>query len=303
MSRFASFPIRSITDSSEGLVIEGVANDVTVTDSYGTRFEFSEDCLVRSRGRVVLMNHGRDNVAGRNLEMGLLRDGSLWVKDLIDPDPALPNGLRYVDACRRNLVNGLSIRFDDGAEVRRGKEFDVIVPNYLPEHSLVTMPSNDASRFVPVTRLLESIEGGAGGGLELGQVYRLLQGGVFQVWDLRTRDTSGLAFDVLRRRLHTALAAVMTPLVDHEWDWDMHSVYPAAVIVYIWRRGMYWEVPYTLGSDGAVTLGTPAEVLPEWKAVVSPTIVTEPSRELSEVDAARYLRHAELTGVPIWPRD
>ncbi|HET7558418.1 MAG TPA: HK97 family phage prohead protease [Limnochordia bacterium] len=171
-ARLLPFHIRSVERTDEGLVIEGIANDTNTTDSYNTRFRFTRECVAKSKGGPVLFNHNKDAPCGRNLDMRDTAEG-LWVRDVIHPDAKMPNGIAVADAIESGLLNAFSIRFNEAARVERGKQYDTIVPDYLPEHSIVTLPSNTESTFSPAVRsLLGDIEK-TPEGQEVARIYRL----------------------------------------------------------------------------------------------------------------------------------
>lgn len=135
--------IRSTQSKGGRLHFEGVANAANVTDSYGTRFRWTDECLERSGDVQLLWNHNPDAALGRGT---LSRDGedlvlSGWVSD----HAVTPYGVPVRNLLEDGTVRGLSVHFDAEARRERGQDFDTITPNYLPEVSLTTMPSNAAS--------------------------------------------------------------------------------------------------------------------------------------------------------------
>ena len=172
MIRLLNLNIRRQESSDGGLVIEGSANNVDTVDSYRTRFRFTDDCIAASRGHVILWNHDTDAPIGRNLEMSM-RGSDLWVRDEIDAEAVTPYGRSIPDLVRKGIVNGLSIRFDNDAAVEFGRDSDVISPNRLEEHSIVTLPSNHASTMSPALRsVLRSLEQ-SNEGQDIARIFRI----------------------------------------------------------------------------------------------------------------------------------
>lgn len=152
--------IRSATREDGGLLVEGIANRASTTDSFKTRFLWTANCVDESRGGIILFNHEADNPVGRNREMET-RDGDLWVQDFIDGDAVTPYQRSIPDLIEKGILDGLSVRFDNEAEYKRfpGDDFTTITPNHLVEHSIVTLPSNRESVMGPMMRgVLDELE-------------------------------------------------------------------------------------------------------------------------------------------------
>jgi HK97 family phage prohead protease len=160
MIRQLTTTIRAVEREGNGdLIVEGVANDATVTDSYNTRFVFTDACLERTGNPIVLFNHDPDAPIGRALSLSRTASGSLAIKARVEPEARTKMGLCVGDLVERGVLNGFSIRFDPDADYKPGREYDTITPNYLPEISVVTLPSNTASTFTPAVRsILEQLE-------------------------------------------------------------------------------------------------------------------------------------------------
>lgn len=252
--------VRSVTDSDDGLVVEGSANDTGETDSYRTRFVFTDDCISESQGGIVLFNHDVDTPIGRNLEMGMRRN-HLWVRDVIDPGAMTPNGRSIPDLIRTKVLQDFSIRFDNEAAISFGRDFDTVTPGHLPEHSIVTLPSNRGSTMSEymrsVLRNLEKSEDGA----EIARVFRIGFAADHgrtvtepepserrEPIDFVQRDIGPLDFQTLSRRLHE--------LLDSHGEYDYYA-YPVAVyedaVVYN-VRGRLYRRSFTVDAAGEVTL-------------------------------------------------
>lgn len=170
--------IRSIDRISNGggCRIIGIANNHNTTDSHGTRFVFTDECLRKSQGGPVLFNHNQDWPVGVNQSMRVVSDG-LEVEDIIHEDARGPNGLLVIDMLERGIIPAFSIRFDGQAKITQTREYDVITPNFLPEHSLVTLPSNRESKISNVTRsILEELDK-TPEGQAISRIYRIGFGG------------------------------------------------------------------------------------------------------------------------------
>lgn len=137
--------IRSVGDSDDGLLIKGAANVTSVTDSYNTRFAFLPEALEMYRTNpIVLFNHDTSNPVGLN-RLIEERGDELYVEDVIAPDARTPHGASLTDLIRRGIVRGLSIRFDPEGKPKRHDGYDLITVRRIPEHSIVTLPSNEMS--------------------------------------------------------------------------------------------------------------------------------------------------------------
>ena len=156
-TRGALITVRSVKEASDGVIIEGIANDATVSDSYHTRFRWTDTCIERSRLGIVLFNHNKDLAIGRNIDMDRNKDGSLWVRDRIHPEAISPVGVSYAELARDGILNSISIRMDEDAGLEYGRDYDTITPNYMPEHSIVTLPSNTQSTFTSATRSMVAL--------------------------------------------------------------------------------------------------------------------------------------------------
>ena len=278
--------IRSVSDSDDGLIVEGSANDTAETDSYRTRFVFTDDCISESRGGIVLFNHNTDLPIGRNLEMGMRRE-HLWVRDVIDPGAMTPNGRSIPDLIRSKVLRDFSIRFDNEAEIEFGREYDVVKPLHLPEHSVVTLPSNRGSTMSEymrsVLRNLEKTEDGA----EIARVFRI----GFAADHGRTvtepepkrqtpldfvqRDIGPLSFETLEQRLRE--------LLSRGEDYDYYAwpvaIYEDAVVYQM--RGRLYRRSFTVDAAGEVTLLDDAtEVLMKFEDVLT---TGTPTRSEGEV--------------------
>jgi HK97 family phage prohead protease len=174
MIRHLTTTIRSAKRAEDGsLLISGIANDTTVTDSYNTRFVFTDHCLERTGLPIILFNHDPDAPIGRGVSLSRAKDGSLALQARIEPQAMTKMGLSIGELIEKNVLNGFSVRFDTDAEYKPGRDYDTIIPNYLPEISVVTLPSNTASKFSPIVRsLLDKLEE-TSEGAEIAATYRL----------------------------------------------------------------------------------------------------------------------------------
>lgn len=288
--------LRSIKDTDNGIEIEGIANDANKTDSFKTRFQWTDECIERSTGGIVLFNHGPSEIAGKNLEMDRNRAGSLWIRDVIDLTPVMPNGLTYADAIRREYLNGLSIRFDEDAKFIRGKEFDTIIPNLVPEHSIVSLPSNRSSRISDFTRSILAQLETEPAGREIAHAFRLAVPGLR---DMRkestvpqdklsdaaeltpeqvarrdhrtpesTRGAGVLDFGVLYQRLAKAMRELNEYAGEYAWRNGIYCVMDDAVIISCEYGTFFYKHGYTVDADGNVTIASQrVEVIPSWTEV------------------------------------
>ena len=137
--------VRSTQNKDGKLHFEGVANDANVTDSFGTRFNWTEDCLTRTGEVQMLWNHNPDAAIGRGTLH--LEGGNLVVSAWVSDHAMTPYGVPVRALVEDGTVRGLSVHFDPEARYERGDAFDTITPNYLSEVSITTMPSNVQSNI------------------------------------------------------------------------------------------------------------------------------------------------------------
>lgn len=170
-----TFGIRSSKKGSDGLRISGIANQVHTTDDWNTRFAFTDECIRQSLGHSVLFTHDPMQIVGKNEVMDNVREG-LYVEDVIYDEALAPNGIRIVDLVERRALTAFSIRFQGGTR-QKMRDYDLITPDYLPEHSVLALPSNPASTFSPEMRaLLRSLDA-TPDGQEVARVFRLAVNG------------------------------------------------------------------------------------------------------------------------------
>ena len=292
---FVTTRIQNATATDSGFIIEGIANDATETDSFKTRFRWTDDCINRSIGGTLLFNHDANLIAGRNLEMDRRSDGSLWVRDEVDLTPQMENGLTYSDAIKRGYLNGLSIRFDPDALFIRGKEFDTIVPNIIPEHSITPLPANRASRISEFTRSILSKLEREPEGQEIAGAFRLMVDGLKgdPMPDQRTspkhfeklnlmRAAGPLEFGLLYRRLNEALS----DMKEYDWECGIAAVMDDSVIISCDWGAYFYKHAYTVDADGNVAIAPErTEVLPMWREVNAGSSAN-PAEADETVDAA-----------------
>lgn len=243
--------------------IAGVANDASVTDSFGTRIRLSQQALDAFMSNpVMLYNHDVHNPIGTFTRIAYEGD-RLVVEGEIDEDARTPTGASIADLARKGIVKALSIRFDEFKETR-GKDFTQLDADVLDEISVVTLPSNRASLFNLRSK-----------GVHLHGAPELLDRTLpaRRVADLRTpattRAAGPLSLDILERRLRTQINKL-----NEEADWDewysLVGIYDDVVIYQEYYASRFYQVAYTVTDDGEVTLsGAPVEVLPAWTPVGS----------------------------------
>ena len=274
--------VRSVKEASDGVIIEGVANDATVSDSYNTRFRWTDTCIERSRLGIVLFNHNKDLAIGRNIDMDRKNDGSLWVRDRIHPEAISPVGVSYAELARDGILNSISIRMDEDAGLEYGPDYDTITPNYMPEHSIVTLPSNTQSTFTSATRSMVDQLEATPEGQDVMRLWRLgfepptvrsapqEEAVKTKTRDRRTTDPTRaagpLSLDLLQQRLSKLISASKG---DDYWSYTyLVAVYDDYCVWCEYNEGDYYRQGYTVDASGEVTLtGTEQEVLPQWMVV------------------------------------
>ena len=295
MKRQLTTTIRAEGRAEDGsLEISGIANEAETTDSYNTRFVFTDACLQRSGLPVTLFNHDPDSPIGRAVSLTRTANGSLAIKARIEPEAVTKMGLSIGQLVEKGVLNGFSIRFDPDAEIKMGREFDTITPNYLPEISVVTLPSNAASTFSPAVRsILEQLEETPEGSA-IAALYRLENPAepeqapeaqppepepqplepqtpepTRHVPDRRTARSGGpLNYADLCGKLYDAVAAMGHGSSDY-----LYSTYPAAIyddyVIVCWADdNEYTQHPYTVSAEGEVTVAPDGvDVLPTWTPV------------------------------------
>lgn len=242
------------------LKISGVANDATVTDSFGTRIKLSQRALDGFMSNpVMLLNHDVHNPIGKFTSIEY-RGNKLHVEGEIDRDAKTKTGTSVADLAQRGILKAFSIRFDEATETR-AKDHTQIDADVLDEISIVTLPSNRASLF-----------GLRSKGVMLHGAPELLDQEERQrVADLRTQDTTRaagpLSLDLLTQRLRKLVR-------DEEGNGEYwSSAYLVAVYddVLIWTTyddSRFYRRAYEVDGSGNVSLtGENQEVIPAWTVV------------------------------------
>lgn len=108
----------------------------------------------------------------------------------------------------------------------------------------------------------------------------------------------GQVIDLVRQAIRVARRAM-----PDGWDFCVDSIFPEHVVVL--AEGRYWSYPYTIGDDNAVTLGTPAEVIVDYKPVGARVAEAAPGvfiEALAAADASappRYLVRVICAGTSL----
>jgi len=143
---YLTLNLRASQTADGPLKISGVANDASVTDSYGTRVSVSQRALDQFMDNsVMLLNHDVHNPVGK-FTKAEYRGNKLYVEGEVDPDARTNTGANVAELCRKGILKAFSIRFDEYKETRQ-KDYMQIEAEALDEISIVTLPSNKASLF------------------------------------------------------------------------------------------------------------------------------------------------------------
>jgi HK97 family phage prohead protease len=143
---YLTLNLRASQTADGPLKISGVANDASVTDSYGTRVSVSQHALDQFMDNsVMLLNHDVHNPVGK-FTKAEYRGNKLYVEGEVDPDARTNTGANVAELCRKGILKAFSIRFDEYKETRQ-KDYTQIEAEALDEISIVTLPSNKASLF------------------------------------------------------------------------------------------------------------------------------------------------------------
>ena len=147
--------VRTVTELDTGSVrIAGVANDASVTDTYGTRVKFTQRALDGFKSNpVLLFNHDTDNPIGTVTSVEY-RGTQLWAEAEIHPEARTPSGASIAALTRSGVLRAFSVRFDEYTEARSG-DHTAITADAMDELSVVTLPSNKPSLFSMRSRGVE----------------------------------------------------------------------------------------------------------------------------------------------------
>lgn len=147
--------VRTVTELDTGSVrIAGVANDASVTDTYGTRVKFTQRALDGFKSNpVLLFNHDTDNPIGTVTSVEY-RGTQLWAEAEIHPEARTPSGASIAALTRSGVLRAFSVRFDEYTETRSG-DHTAITADAMDELSVVTLPSNKPSLFSMRSRGVE----------------------------------------------------------------------------------------------------------------------------------------------------
>lgn len=279
--------LRVANQDDRFVYIEGVANDAHVTDSYHTRFRFTDECVRASEGIKLLFNHNPDFIVGA-VEKLWREDGSLLFRARVRRSAKTPGGDEVGELVEDGLLNEASIHFDRDATYERGTEYDTITPNHLNEISLTPVPSNRGSKFS--RRFLETLRQLEGENPEAHVLARALRLGMEALGEDEAseerkvptfvRDSGPLDHDTLRTRLWRLLEER-----DSEWAPGLVAVYDEYIVYYDYRDNTLYKVDYAVDERGTVTLGdTPSEVLMTFAEVGAESDMDETrSTDLGEV--------------------
>ena len=250
--------VKGQEDNGE-LIVEGVANDADVTDSFNTRIKVSQRGLTSFMDNpVCLYMHDMANPVGVFRSVGYV-GSKLKVQAAIHPDARTPSGANIADLVRSGVLRAFSIRFDEYKETR-GKDYTQIDADALDEISIVTLPSNKASLFSMRSK-----------GIQMHGVEELMTEEAVKVADKRNPDTvrSGgvLSLQLLTQRLGALISDTKS---DGDWYSGAYlvAVYDDVVVWTEYAEATFYQQGYAVDATGAVTLtGTEQEVLPSWTVV------------------------------------
>lgn len=285
-----------VADTDERFVyVEGVANDASVTDSYRTRFRFTEDCMRESEGIKLLFNHNPDFIVGA-VER-LWKDGNnLMFRGKVRRSAKTPGGDSIGELVEDGLLNEASIHFDRDAKYEYGKEYDTITPNYLHEISLTPIPSNRGSKFNK--RFLDTLRQLEAENPEAHTLARALRLGMEALGEEEAehrtlfflRDSGPLSHSNLENRLWM----LMEQRAGGEYySYSITAIYDDYLVYCDYRMGKFYKCSYAVDENGNVTLGDDdTEVLMTFVEVNN-----EMSEERTEVEAERTAPEQEA---PAW---
>ncbi|WP_310584093.1 HK97 family phage prohead protease [Deinococcus sp.] len=240
------------------LLLQGIANDANVTDSFGTRIRLSQRALDGfMTNAVCLYSHDVSEPIG-TIRSIAYNGGKLEVEAAILPGTRTPSGTDIQNLIRAGALNAFSIRFDE-YKTRQVGDYTQIDAEVLDEISVVSLPSNRASLFQMRSK-----------GIELHGAEELMPEQI-RTADARkaeaTRAAGPLDFSLLMQRLSVLIC-------DEKSDGDYwSSAYLVAVYddVCVWSEygeATYYQQGYAVDAAGTVTLtGAEQEVIPQWKVV------------------------------------
>jgi HK97 family phage prohead protease len=268
-SKINTRDISTSSDESNSIEVKVTVNDATSTDQHGTRFAWTPECVRETGNPIVLWNHDTDSVIGRVTSLQRAKNGSLEATLKIDTRTVMANGMTHADAIREGYVDGVSFRFDADAKFTRGNQFDTIEPNFLPEVSIVSLPSNRSSTIEEFIRSHRSGKPAR----NAASTTRTLEPDVLAKLDRRnTRAAGVLNMTMLYARLEEAVE----DMPEYKSGWDdaegeynygghIASVYDEYVIVSMEWGVSYCKHGYSVDANGIVTIDpVGVDVLPTW---------------------------------------
>lgn len=289
--------VRTVSEADGGAVrIAGVANDASITDTYGTRITFTQRALDGFKSNpILLFNHDIDNPIGTVTSVEY-RGTQLWAEAEIHPDARTPAGASIAELTRAGVLRAFSVRFDEFKQ-ERASDHIAITAEAMDELSVVTLPSNKPSLFSMRSK-----------GVDMHGAEELMDEPTARVIDARqatTRAAGPLSYSDLAKRLSDEIRELNAD------RWDMYcalvSIYDDYCIHMDYVEGTYFKQGYTVDADGNVSLtGAAVEVLPSWVEVNTagnpdedaarslPTVRLNPD-DLSEI--VRQVREA-VTPIP-----
>ncbi|GGO19539.1 HK97 family phage prohead protease [Deinococcus humi] len=247
--------VRTVQDATDGAVkIAGVANDSSVTDSFGTRIKFSQRALDGFKTNpVLLFNHDTDNPIGTVTSVEY-RGSQLWAEAEIHPDARTPAGASITALVRSGVLRAFSVRFDEYKQERAADHIS-IQADAMDELSVVTLPSNKPSLFQARAK-----------GVKLHGAEEIITAEeVGRALDARSDETRAagvLEHQTLSSRLYAAINEMS------DWRCQLIAIYDDFCVYVDYESRRYFRKEYSVDESGNVSLGGEAvEVLPQWQAV------------------------------------
>ena len=250
-SKINTRDITTSSDESNSIEVKVTVNDATSTDQHGTRFAWTPECVRETGNPIVLWNHDTDSVIGRVTSLSRSKNGSLEATLKIDTRTTMANGMTHADAIREGYVDGVSFRFDADAKFTRGKQYDTIEPNFLPEVSIVSLPSNRSSTIEEFIRSRRS-----GKPARNTREADDLEPDVIARFDRRatnTRSAGPLDFGTLFARLREEIMEI-PDYAECYWRVNLHAVFDGFLIVSTEYGAYLKQHNYTVDANGNVTV-------------------------------------------------
>lgn len=240
------------------VLVEGIANDASVTDSYGTRIRVSDAAISEylAGNPILLFNHNADNPIG--VVTAMFYDGDqLRCVARVFADARTPTGASIVLLIRNKVLRGFSIRFSCNAGGVQKRDHLALTADELDELSIVTLPSNKPSLFGVRQKGVQ---------VRAYEVDMTVKNENIRIQDARPED---MRADVPFESIEAALREMRweNALVDGDYDEAVMMTYAGYAILTDDYGATFWRQEYST-TDGTVTLtGEPVQVLPEWVPV------------------------------------